>query len=148
MSRTRDGDMLEESNWMTACTILNAEPFDGDQRSRAMPSNFAARPVVYHWRAGHWACGWVEYLMVRADAPESVQTEAGKILECLDVYPVLDDADFSERETTQVNDYWRGLNVSARVDYLRDCGLSIFSARRDYLPADDNGTLFESLRGY
>ncbi|MDE2098485.1 MAG: hypothetical protein KGL39_14625 [Patescibacteria group bacterium] len=69
-TRTRDSRILEESNWSILCAALGAEPYDGGAE------NFEDRPAVYHWRAGHWAVGWVEYLMIRADAPEATRANA------------------------------------------------------------------------
>jgi hypothetical protein len=139
LSRTRDSLLLDESNWDAACNSLCAEAYDEGQ------CGFIDRPNVYHWRAGHWACGWVEYLMVRADAPESIREEAGEIVCSLADYPILNESDYSDREFNAVCNYWEHCSVSDRVDYLQRAGLSIFAARRDTLP-EDCGRLFDTLR--
>lgn len=141
LTRNRDSSLLSECNWDVACEGLKAEAYDGGE------DNFAARPNVYHWRAGHWACGWVEYLMVRADASDDIQTEAGEIVCSLADYPILDESGFSDREYEAVCKYWGECSVSDRADYLRDAKMSIFAARRDTLPPrNDCGMLFERLR--
>lgn len=140
LSRTRDSDCLSESNWHVARQILEqaqGAPIGCDNRSAP----------AYDWRAGHWACGWVEYLMIRSDAPSAVIEAAEQIVSALADYPVLDDSDYSEREWNQVTEYWQSLDVRERVDMIRRSGsnASLFAARRDYLP-DDNGYLYDWLR--
>lgn len=141
LSRTRDSDILSESNWAVACESLKAEAYDGGA------DRFDVRPVVYHWRAGHWACGWIEYLCVRADAPESALTAAGEIVCSLADYPVLSDDDFSEREWNAMCESWEHGSIRDRVEWLQYAGQCIFSARRDALPEDDTGALREAILG-
>lgn len=145
MSRNRDSDILIESNWAAACRQLGAEPYDNG-RSGGDADSFPDRPNVYHWRAGHWACGWVEYLMVRHDASESVLQEAGEIVCSIADYPILDESDFSERECNAAAEYWQQMSLRERVELMRDCGESIFAARRDWFP-DSTGRVQESLLG-
>lgn len=140
LTRTRDSDLLAECNWDVACETLNAQAYDGGT------DEFETRPPVYHWRAGHFLCGWVEYLMVRSDAPDTVQTEAGEILCSLADYPILSEDKFGEREWNAVCDYWENCSVRDRVDYLQRAEMCIFAARRAEMPEDDSGTLFDRLR--
>jgi len=140
LSRHRDSDLLSRVNWDVACESLKAEAYDDGARG------FATRPNVYHWRAGHWGVGWIEYLCVRADAPESVLTEAGEIVCALADYPILDESRHSEAEWEAMCDYWEHASVADRVDYLQRAGLCIFAARRDVLPEDFTGSLHERLR--
>jgi hypothetical protein len=140
LTQHRDSELLERVNWEVACESLKAEAYDDGEH------DFASRPNSYHWRAGHWAVGWVEYLCVRQDAPDAVKTEAGEIVCALADYPILAEDKFSEREHAAVCTYWEGLDVSDRVRELQDAGLCIFAARRDCLPEDPNGMLYESLR--
>jgi hypothetical protein len=139
LSRHRDSELLDRVNWEVACESLKAEAYDGGAR------HFADRPNAYHWRAGHWAVGWIEYLCVRADAPESVLTEAGEIVCALADYSILSDDRYSEAEFEAVCDYWANLGTDDRVQYLQSAGLCIFAARRDTLPDDPTGALRERL---
>lgn len=140
LSQHRDSELLDRVNWEVACESLKAQAYDSGS------GGFETRPVVYHWRAGHWAVGWIEYLMVRADAPDDMQEKAGEILCAIAEYPILDESRYSEREWNAVQEYWASCSVRDRVDYLRDADLSIFAARRDYTPEDPSGLLFETLR--
>jgi len=58
----------------------------------------------------------------------------------------LDESDFSNREFEKASDYWASESVSERVRIIqrfRQPYVSVFAARRDYLPQGDNGSIFE-----
>jgi hypothetical protein len=81
MTRHRDNEdePLVASNWDTALSMLGDEnPDEG----------------VYIQRAGHWAVGWVEYLVV----DKNKAAVAGQIVCSLADYPVLDEDDYSAKE--------------------------------------------------
>lgn len=140
LSRHRDSELLGRVNWDVACESLKAKAYDNGTEG------FATRPTVYHWRARCSMVGWIEYLCVRADAPDSVKNEAGEIVCSLAADPVSDDDKFSEVEWNAVCEYWEGCDVSDRVYNLQKAGLCIFAARRDTLPGDPTGSLYERLR--
>lgn len=142
LSRHRDSPLIDRVNWDVAGEQLGAEPMDHGS-SQDIPDD---RPNVYHWRAGHCLVGWVEYMMVRGDAPQDTLDKAGEIVCSLADYPVLDEDRFSDTEYSAVCDYWERCSVRERVDYLSEAGLNIFAARRGELPPDDCGHLYERLR--
>lgn len=123
----RDSGCLDQSNFATAVTALGGE----------------SDTVEVH-RFGHWACGWFEIIIVKPDTPQFALAE--EIENSLADYPILDDSDFSEREWDMVTEYWTGMSVRERAEYCGRCDISIFAARRDALPEDDNGSLFQLLR--
>jgi hypothetical protein len=142
LSKHRESDALTRSNWDCISAELNAEPYDGGA------DDFSNRPITYHWRAGHWAVGWVEYLMLRADAPDAIKQTAGEIICALSDYPVYDEDHYSELEYTETAEYWEHMRVRDRFDAIKQSAstVSIFAARHATLPADDSGALFEYLR--
>ena len=142
-TQNRDSSALDRSNYRRIYADLGAQAFDG-----GYDVDPETRPAVYDWRAGHWACGWVEYLCVRHDAPEAVLIQAAEIVSALSDYPVYDESDFSELEYDEACEYWESMSVRERAEMIRDtrCGASMFAARRPELPQDDNGSLMESLR--
>lgn len=149
-TRTRDSDVLTESNWVTAGKMLcEAAGLD------SVPA-YCERdpfPPVYDWRAGHWGCGWIEYLMVAPDAPEVVLQCAADILDSLSDYPILDESDFSEREEQARCERWKDADIRERLDYIESANkygdkISIFAARHDYPPNSDTGAMDEILNGY
>jgi hypothetical protein len=122
--------------------LYNSQPMDHGSYDN-IPAD---RPNAYHWRAGHFAVGWVEYLMIRADAPDELRTRAGEMLLCnLADYAVLDDDRWSKAEHEAVCAYWAQCSVKERVEYLQEADISIFAARRDELPQDDDGALYQRL---
>lgn len=139
LSRYRDSNPLDESNWAVACETLKAKPFDGE-----FDADPETLPAVYHWRAGSDLTGWVEYLMVSRYAPDAVKDAAGELVAALEGYPVLDDMDFSRREQEAADSLWEGLSIRERIDYCRQAGVSIFASRRD----DVSGELSYVLNGY
>ena len=102
LGRNRESDLLTESNWDCALERVGGES-----------------ETVEIVRFGHWACGWIEYLCVRAES------EAYKIAEEIDMelenYPVLDEDELSEREDNEAQRQWKEFyNVTERVAYVRD----------------------------
>jgi len=146
LSQHRDSDALDRSNWQCACEQLAAEAYD-DGRYSMTDEEWNARPMVYHWRAGHYLVGRIEYLMVRPDAPDATLEAAGEILCRLGSYSVLDDEHFRELELSEAEETWSNSSLRARLYYIRDTGVSIFSIRRDYPPSDDQGAIQSRLNG-
>lgn len=151
VAKSRDSDALTRSNWDAAkarmleaagVTQQDIDDWDGDDMD--------ARPAVYDWRASHWAVGWVEYLMCRSDAPQAVLDEAQAIADDLADYPALDEDAWSELEYAEACETWASWSVRDRTREIQRLkpGCSIFAARREELPQDDSGVLYDMLRGY
>lgn len=104
LTRNRDSDILTESNWETALDELGGESEENGVE-------------VFHF--GHWACGWWEALCVAKESPKF--SEAEKIVERLDVYPVLNEDDFYNREMEEANRVWQDCyDARERVEYVRN----------------------------
>jgi hypothetical protein len=101
LTRSRESDLLTESNFDTALEMLGGK----------------GENVEIH-RFGHWACGWWESLAVRAGTPQA--TIAEEIEKKIESYPVLDEEDFSRREDEAAQDVWRDYRVKDRVKYIRE----------------------------
>lgn len=140
LGRHRDSDLIARHNWIEACNALNAQAYDDGN------AGFNSRPACYHWRAHHWAVGWVEYLMIRADAPADIVAKAQAIADALENYPIYDETRYSDMEYSEVCAYWERCSVRERIGELHRAGLSIFAARRTSLPDDPDGALYETLR--
>jgi len=103
LTRSRDSDVLTESNWECAIERLGGE-IEGE---------------VEIFRFGHWACGWWEAMAVKQGTKQF--QEAEKIESELEDYPVLDDFHFSEREMEEANTIWSNCyNKADRIRYIRD----------------------------
>ena len=57
-SRNRDSKIYENSNYERVLEDLKKLDEKGE--------------YVYDWRANHWACGWIEYIMIKPDAPDTI----------------------------------------------------------------------------
>lgn len=97
-------------------------------------------------REGHWAVGWVEWIAIHKSDSRALEV-ADKIQDRLEGYPVVNEDHWSELETEEAEAYWESLPLSDRVELCQEAGVSIFQARHPYIPQDDNGYIFERLRG-
>jgi hypothetical protein len=101
IGRNRDSDCADESNFAAALERLGGE----------------SETVEVH-RFGHWACGWIEIIIVAPEGPQAV--EAYRIEDDLDVYPLLDENDHSEREAEAAVETWRHCySPTERIAYIR-----------------------------
>ena len=103
---------------------------------------------VYGWCARCSLVGWIEYLMVRADAPATVLEAAELVLKGLYGYPVFDEGHWSDLEWEENMTYWAECSVRDRLDHIQRSGapVSIFAARRSEFPDDPDGSLYNWIR--
>jgi hypothetical protein len=148
--RHRDSDLLTESNWeclqeslnkiiktLAAPEIRYKKDYYGEDEE--LPSDW-----MYTWEASHWAVGWIEYLMIRDDAPRVLLEAADELYDFLKrQYPILDEEDYSRRQDEAIYQWWKDCNLEERMEYCRKSGDSIFAARReDEIPPD----VYDDLR--
>lgn len=133
--KTRDSEIMTESNF--ACIKKDMEQFiekgDFPDPNAILDEYGEERPSdwFYTWSAGHWACGWVEYMMVRKDAPEEIIEKADEIYCAISDYPIYDENDYSERQDEAMWNYWKSMSMRERIQYCKEAMESIFAARRD-----------------
>ena len=101
IGRNRDSDCLANSNFDCALKSLGGESDDCKIHS-----------------FNHWACGWLEIVIVRPDT--ACARIAEEIENSLSDYPVLDDEDYSQREWTMASDYWCGMRPRERIQWAVD----------------------------
>ncbi len=105
-SVNRDSDTIERSNWDTMVALLG----NGDG--------------VTIERASHWACGWVDYLMVAPNNRKALR-EAIYAHSSLFNYPILDDDHYSEIEDEDCRLTWTNCyNAKERIEYFRQHGFT------------------------
>lgn len=131
--RNRDSGILTESNFQVIVKRLRAvDPEEND---------------FQECEFNHWACGWFGIILVRPDSPACKVAEEAEA--SLENYPILDEFDHSDRETEAIDSEWSRMSVRERYDAIRSArGISIFAARRDYLPEDPDGSLSEVMQEY
>ena len=99
-------------------------------------------PILVNPYESHWAVGHVEWIGLHKDSPAVLLDAAEEMLQSIEDYPLLDESHWSELEYTEAMDYWDSLTLSLKVDYCRDCAVSIFAACRSHNLPD---RLYESL---
>jgi hypothetical protein len=93
----RDSGPLQESNHAAALEMFKeADPEANDHRV---------------CRIGHWGCGWIEGIIVRPGT--RCQEVAEEIADSLEGYPVLDEADFCQREHEEYLRGWDDFGATA-----------------------------------
>ena len=125
LGQNRDSDSLTRSNFI--CTL---EALGGESET------------VRVIRESHWAVGWVEWIGIHESNTEALKI-ADAILQGLDAYPVVDEDHWSDLEWNEVYTYWEAMSLQERVEWCRDCGESIFSARPGKTIPD---VIYERLR--
>ena len=138
LSRTRDSDVLTESNFYVFLDALRALPeVTVDDTENALQSYRTEREdwtevnTVMIVPESHWACGWIDWIAIHPSNKAAMKL-ADEMLCGLDNYPVLDEDHWSELETNEIEEWWSKESVHCRVEICRDCGESIFAARYDY----------------
>jgi hypothetical protein len=129
-ARNRDSCILENSNYERILSDLK-------DLSNELGCNDDTQ--IYDFRAGHWGCGWVEYILIPKDAPVNLILAGESIVKGLQDYCIYDESDYSEKETEAINDYWRDLSLRERMDIIlkyRREDTTMFAARYDHAPSD------------
>ena len=127
LGQNRDSDSLTRSNFECALTAIGGES-----------------DTVEIVRERHWAVGWVEWIAIHESNTVAL-AKADAVLDKLEDYPVVNEDHWSNLEYEEACDYWERMTVRQRAEYCKRADISIFAARRDYLPDDPCGYLFESL---
>lgn len=134
LTHNRDSGLCERSNY-----------YCGFRDLKKLARELGAEDTVYDFRAGHWAVGWVEYVIVERHAPEAVLIEAAEIICAIENYCIYDDDDFSNREYEELTHIWDHMSVRERKEYFdpdnRE-GQNIFCIRGDGIPS----SCFDSMR--
>lgn len=87
IGQNRDSDILSQSNFESALNELGGET-----------------ETVRVIRQGHWACGWIELLMIHESDIESL-IKADKMMKDYDNYPVIDEQHYSDLEYETYSKY-------------------------------------------
>jgi acyl-CoA synthetase (AMP-forming)/AMP-acid ligase II len=150
MTPERARETLADSKWTHPSDYGGHSP-DGDyviygrNRDSSILENVNYREILedleniadsrcYDFRAGHWAVGWVEYIVVPNDSPDVVILAAAEIVAALADYPVWNEESYSEAQYNAMHEYWEQCSIRERTEHCQESGDSIFAARRDDIP--------------
>jgi hypothetical protein len=135
----RDSDSLTRSNFRIAKAELEA--IEAKYPEWDNPTDHDTAMLVNPYE-GHWAVGHIEWLGIHKDSPEELIIAADSILARIESYPALSEDDWSNLEYEEAMTFWESMSLASKVDYCRDCNVSIFAARRN---SDLPDSLWESL---
>lgn len=100
---TRDCDALGRSNFDAMLKLLGGES-----------------DTVQIERSSHWACGWIDRIIIDPANTHAVSVAEAARAELAD-YPVLDEDLYSEYETDEANEVWESCySDKERVKWLRE----------------------------
>jgi len=127
-SQNRDSSILEKTNYDEILRVLTEAQEKHPEAPEVEGEEYT--PWVYDFRAGHWGVGWVEYIIVRKEAPEPLLTMAGEIFCALSDYPVFCEHKYSEAQHEAICEYWENCGSQEKMDYLIQSGMSEAEADR------------------
>lgn len=120
VSRTRDSECLDNSNFAAFLEILGGE----------------SETVEVH-RFGHWGPDWYEIIIVSPADVEALD-KAYDTARVLENYLVLDDEDLSRREMKDIDESWDSYGESEVRKSLEGCLEGELTDDGDTVPADPN----------
>jgi len=129
LGQHRDSDALTRSNFECGLRELGGES-----------------ETVIVVRERHWAVGWVEWIAIHESDVEAI-IKADEMSCAIESYPVLDESHFSELEWDEAQTQWEMMPLKYRVELCAEAEVSIFAARRDSIPSEDSGFIYERLVG-
>lgn len=124
LGQNRDSDCLARSNFRCALKAIGGEGQHVGEETE--PGDTATVLVV---RESHWACGWIEWIAIRADNETALRV-ADDIARKLEGYPVVDEDDWSNLEAHETLDHWKRMPIRDRVEECQRAEVSVFAARR------------------
>ena len=139
--RNRDSGLRVESNYDTILTRLQQL----DKKNPTCVEETACGPGGSGLQVAHdsvWTCGWCETIMVHESCTELLK-EANRLRDQLEDYPILDEYDLSDRESTVAQEMWEWYSLKHKVDMCRRHDISIFAARSKQYPSELHSTLCE-----
>ena len=132
LGQNRESSCLGRSNFEVAQARLGEIPEPTD-----WPHDEQPWTVI---RERHWLCGWVEWIGINRDAVAHLKAADEMESERQD-YPVLDETHWGEKEHNEATEYWESSTISDRVELCQSAGVSVFAARRGYMPETPSGEM-------
>lgn len=112
IAQTRDSFLLERENFKSIKAHIESKGFEIAGSVEEQEQN----KVILLASFGHWACGWIEALMIHESNDKALEL-ADEIKAQLNDYPIFNDDSYSMAESELQWDYVREYAVK---DYLRD----------------------------
>lgn len=122
--RGLNADELDRGDWIVLPTIRTRDsgPLDRSNFDAALERLGGESDTVEVHRFGHWACGWLEIVLVDPERRDDAQAIQDRLAD----YPVLDEDALGTLEFNEAADAWDAMRPSDRIEWLRrdrhDCG--------------------------
>jgi hypothetical protein len=129
VGRSRDSRSLTESNFHAACEMLSDKtPVFKEGATVDIPLEERLLPGVIIIRSGHWAVGWVEYLLVHESSRDALGI-ASDIAHRIEDYPILDEFDFSDRVCEAMGPLRDNIfqDIILEIDEIRQSSSELYS---------------------
>ena len=141
----RDSTLLERCNWESWQEFQNEMNAKHEARDNPDLVSGEDTTYVYEFRASHWAVGWVDYMLIRRDAPDEIQAKAYEMLGALADYPILDEEKFSNMEHEEAQELWEDSDEEDREYWLKQADLDLALASEECYPEGLHGYLIADL---
>lgn len=141
LGQNRDSDCLTRSNFRVAYAAVAplATGVDCDGVGTA---------GVQKVRENHFFCGWIEWIAIHESNVDALK-KADELAAKIEDYPALNEDDWSTLEDEEAQETWESFSLRDRLHVMRGCrGVSLFAARHNYYPSDDQGTIQSRLLGH
>ena len=124
LHQNRDSDLLTRCNFKLAYSRLLGLTVDSLDDNCNLPCDFEHTEYsngISIVRERHWACGWLEYILISGNNLDALE-KARSMVDELNDYPILCEEYYSECRYKECFDYWESLNPSDRLGYVRQLG--------------------------
>lgn len=138
--QTRDSYLLERTNFSDVKDHLKEQGFEITGNLEDCITDKAILLASF----GHWACGWIESLMIHKDNDKALQA-GDEIRSQLDDYPIFDEESYSVAELGMQWDYVREYIVK---DHLRDNDIDYDDSLLDKITSELFKTVDFETNGY
>lgn len=105
-TKTRDSDLIEESNYPIILKSLTTIWDSLTSRKSYSERRLNDYPPIVDARFNHFLCGYYDAILVHRSAPIEILLKAIELIEAIENYSILDESDYSERELDQAEGYW------------------------------------------
>lgn len=142
LGQNRDSDCLTRSNFRVGLAAVKPLAID------CVDASGDEGPGVVRVREGHFLCGHVEWIAIHESNVDALK-KADELAAKIEDYPALNEDDWSTLEDEEAQETWESLPLRDRLHVMRGCrGVSLFAARHNYYPSDDQGTIQSRLLGH
>jgi hypothetical protein len=73
----------------------------------------------HEFECSHWVIGWINYLLVNPETPDSILAQMEGYLEGLEDYPIIDDFEYSEWAYEKSAEEWGNMNIDWKKHWIK-----------------------------